>query len=706
MDVSSTSGARAASSAPPFHHSSPSGTSPSSSKIPSLDLDCMITATPSIIDQVMNYRADGGRFSGDIRDIESSLSSMTLKGGGKQLSTSRLLVIHLALGLALFLATTDVHLVATSLPTISADLRGSSDLYAWVGVAYVLPQTVFQPLWGKVADISGRKPVLYFSILLFLLGSVLCGVAQNMMWLVISRGVSGAGAGGLVSMVWLIAGEIVPAEQKGKWGNMLSFVWAASALAGPLLGGVFSQLISWRWGFFVNAPICVFSVVLLLVFLREDRTKELNGASRKDYLLDLNWLGLGLLVSGTSTLLLGFSSASSSDWGTPKTIALLTTGLLALVAGCIQDYVYTTPLKSGRLIPRALYTLSGSILSVGSFFQTFTFTAATFYLALFFQAVTGASAIEAGLLLLPFSLGSALISLFANWYMSRGQPKNMVVIGLGVASLGVGLMAILNERSNRALQLALPLIAGLGMGLLFKSPFNALEKTIEPKDRAAMTGCFFYVRFIGTSVGLSVAGAIFDTRIKATAPAGFVINPQSMDWRSLIHIQDAVLRAEVLSCVSKAVSLIWVLCAPLLGISCLLSFLIATGSTVAQTITPTLDIEKQAVVNSEKLGDAKTNTTQTKTSPAPTVFSISPSPSTVTLHYSEERSPKSAGVKVDGERDIASPAPTIAPSPVSTSTTSLPISAEHSRTKEDDVTTQATLTAIAYVSPSLDKEPI
>ncbi|KAG8858721.1 hypothetical protein FRB96_004858 [Tulasnella sp. 330] len=632
------------------------------------------------------------------------LAGMSLKSNGKQLSTSRLLVIHLALGLALFLATTDVHLVATSLPTISADLKGSSDLYAWVGVAYVLPQTVFQPLWGKIADISGRKPVLYFSILLFLLGSVLCGVAQTMMWLVIARGVSGAGAGGLVSMVWLVAGEIVPAEQKGKWGNMLSCVWAASALAGPLLGGVFSQLISWRWGFFLNVPICVFSVLLLLVFLREDRTKELNGASRKDYLLDLNWLGLVLLVSGTSTLLLGFSSASSSGWKAVKTIAMLTSGVLALVAGCAQDYLFTTPLKSGRLIPRSLYTLSGSILSVGSFVQAFTFTATTFYLALFFQAVTGASAIQAGLLLLPFSLGSALISLFANWYMSRGPPKNMVVIGLGVASLGLGLMSILNEKSSRALQLALPLIAGLGMGLLFKSPFNALEKTIEPKDRAAMTGCFFYVRFIGTSVGLSLAGAIFDTRVQATAPPGFIIDPDSMDWRSLVHIQDAVLKAEVLSCVSKAVSLIWVMCAPLLAVSCILSLLIATGSTVMYNTQATPDVEKQSSVDTEETR-AATETTPTKTSPAPTVFTLSPSTSTVTLRYSEDGSLKACTTNTHTEKPSSSPSPTIFSSPKSTLTTSLPLSAEDVQTKKDDVAAPEAAPS-SQDAPSLSEERI
>ncbi|KAG8901530.1 hypothetical protein FRC00_006453 [Tulasnella sp. 408] len=495
-----------------------------SSRRSSVDLDLELatsTAAPSLAHSASSTKS-------------SSCSSVTLHNGSTPPpsrpqspakhapiahSTVQLLLIHFALGLALFLATTDVHLVATSLPTIASELPGPSNLYTWVGVAYILPQTVLQPLWGKMADITGRK---------------------SMMWLVIARGVSGAGAGGVVPMVWIITGEVVPTEDRAKWSDTLTCVWAASALAGPLLGGVFSV-----W---INAPVCVLAAALLLIFLRD----ELPGNDPRPWktqILDLNYAGLGLLVSGTT--------------------------------------------------------------------------------------VTGASAIQAGFLLLPFSLGSALISLVANLYIrKKGDPKHMVILGFGISALGFGLMILLNETSCKFMTVSIPLIAGLGMGLLFRSPFAAMENALPEKDRAPMTACFFLVRFIGTSVGLALlgfpplalhanvtasplplsqaaAGAIFDTRVQQTMPIGFTIDTTgSVDWRALVKIADPELRTQVLAAVSAAVSLIWVLCTPLLSISCLLSFFI-DGAKKAEGPRSSNgdDVEKQVPSEiSESFGDEKTAT--------------------------------------------------------------------------------------------------
>ncbi|KAG9042972.1 hypothetical protein FS837_010187 [Tulasnella sp. UAMH 9824] len=560
-----------------------------SSRRSSLDRDLELatsTAAPSLAHSASSTKS-------------SSCSSVTLHNGStpppsrpqsparpspSAHSTVQLLLIHFALGLALFLATTDVHLVATSLPTIASELPGPSNLYTWVGVAYILPQTVLQPLWGKMADITGRK---------------------SMMWLVIARGVSGAGAGGVVPMVWIITGEVVPTEDRAKWSDTLTCVWAASALAGPLLGGVFSESVSWRWGFWINAPVCVLAALLLLVFLRD----ELPGNDPRPWktqLLDLNYAGLGLLVSGTSAMLVGFSEASSFGWDKPSPIALLVVGACLLVLACVQE-TYT---KKTRFIPPGIFAKTGAILSFGSFFQTFAFTSATFYLALFFQAVTGASAIQAGFLLLPFSLGSALISLVANLYIrKKGDPKHMVILGFGISALGYGLMILLNETSCKFMTVSIPLIAGLGMGLLFRSPFAAMENALPEKDRAPMTACFFLVRFIGTSVGLAAAGAIFDTRVQQTMPIGFTIDTTgSVDWRALVKIADPELRTQVLAAVSAAVSLIWVLCTPLLSISCLLSFFI-DGAKKAEGPRSSNgdDVEKQVPSEiSESFGDEKT----------------------------------------------------------------------------------------------------
>ncbi|KAF8649796.1 hypothetical protein AX16_005562 [Volvariella volvacea WC 439] len=201
-----------------------------------------------------------------------------------KLSTLRLLAAHIGGALALFLATTDATIVSTSLPTIAAELTATQTQYTWVGVAYMLTQTAFQPLYGRFSDLVGRKTVLYASILIFAIGSLLCGLAQSIVWLIAARALAGTGGGGIVSSVWTITAEIVDVQSRAKWSQALSITWSASALAGPLLGGLFSghnhsHILSWRWGFYLNLPICCVALLVLVPSLHDVQLTKASDAS-------------------------------------------------------------------------------------------------------------------------------------------------------------------------------------------------------------------------------------------------------------------------------------------------------------------------------------------------------------------------------------------------------------------------------------------
>ncbi|GAW04732.1 amino acid permease -like protein [Lentinula edodes] len=456
-----------------------------------------------------------------------------------ELSTLRLLLAHTGAALTLFLATTDATIVSTSLPTIAADLEASESQYTWVGVAYLLTQTAFQPLYGRIADIVGRMILLYSSIAIFALGSLLCAVSQNIVMLIASRALAGIGGGGIVSCVWVITAEIVEMRHRAKWSQALSVTWSCSAVAGPLLGGLFSgsqtNFVNWRWCFYLNLPLCLIGFLILLGALRDVR---LDPASDASYSLirRFDFGGLILFMGGTCCIVVGFSFVTSNGWNSPVTIVLIVLGLLILVCGSIYEANTT---RDSLFPPTMFKNITAVTILVIVFLHNFAFNAGTFYLALFYQAADGYSPLEAGVQMLPYSLGASLASMPTAWFISWWQKRrrdtsgqNLVIsIGFLISALGFGLLNLLNEDS---------------------------------------------LRFTGATVGISVAGAVFDARMasRITLNMGIDALSSSIDYSTLKDIQPLSLRAEVLHIVSTSIQAVWIVCTPLLGVAFLMSFLL------------------------------------------------------------------------------------------------------------------------------------
>ncbi|KZP00909.1 MFS general substrate transporter [Calocera viscosa TUFC12733] len=478
----------------------------------------------------------------------------------------------IALNMSLFLATTDTTIVSTSLATIVADLDGSDSDYAWVGVSYMLMQTSFQPLYAKLSDIFGRKVILFVSMAVFMLSSCLCGTAQSMLSLILLRGMQGAGGGGIVAMAWIIPDDLIPkGEGQAKWAHMKSFAWGMSAVSGPLLGGLFSDTISWRWAFFINIPIGAIAGLLLCIFLIPQPVHVRKPWS--ETVARFDWLGAILLTSGTAAIIVGLSNASRLGFVSLQTLPLIIGGVILFGLGILNEAITK---RDAVLPPKLFRAREPALLLAMTFLHNFAFTAGTFYLALYYQAVDGSSALMAGVLMLPYSLGSCLISFPAGRWGEAVGLRRVYWTGFSSALLGFGLMITLNAESSPAVQAIYPLVAAVGIGLLFHCFKTGLQLALPgTADDAGATSAFFLVRFIGATTGLSLSSAIFSSTLTAKLPAGLDLaqSTAGIDYRALHFLTPILLRDNVLSAVSQALSMVWIVCAALLGFALLLSLL-------------------------------------------------------------------------------------------------------------------------------------
>ncbi|KAI0067750.1 major facilitator superfamily MFS-1 [Artomyces pyxidatus] len=481
--------------------------------------------------------------------------------------------------MALFLATTDATIVSTSLPTIVKEFGASQNEYTWVGVAYMLTQTACQPFYGRISNLF----VLFSSIFIFGLGSLLCGAAKNILWLIISRGLSGIGGGGIVSSVWVITSEIVEVHRRATWSQALSITWSCSAVAGPLLGGFFSGAggsssgLSWRWAFYLNLPICLCASIVLGISLHNAGVETAKGSSWTLFLQKFDFAGLFLFISGTCAIIVGFSFASSSGWTAPSTLALIIAGLVLLL--CAGFYEVRTT-REALFPPAAFKNTNIIIILFINLLHNFAFNAGTFYLALYYQDVNQATPLRAGLMLLPYSLGSSLASMPVAWFIGWRQRRThdtsgqkwVISLGLLIATLGFGLLQLLQQNTSLVMQSLLPLVAGFGLGMLFHAPYQVFISALSFQELATGTSAFFLVRFSGATVGLSIAGAVFQNRLSHDPSASLLaLGQQPAGVAHLTDFQSSAATAQALRAVTSSIQNVWTVCTPCLGASLVVS---------------------------------------------------------------------------------------------------------------------------------------
>jgi EmrB/QacA subfamily drug resistance transporter len=413
----------------------------------------------------------------------------------------KILVILFALMLGMFLAALDQTIVATALPTIAGDLKGLNHL-SWVVTAYLITSTISLPLWGKFGDLYGRKNFFQLAIIIFLIGSMLSGLSQNMIELIACRAIQGAGAGGLMVGSQAIIGDIIPPRQRGRYMGYFGAVFGLSSILGPLAGGWFTQHVSWRWIFYINVPIGIVALIAIALVLHI----PVNKIHHK-----IDWWGTALLSTGVvGLILLTTWGGQQYAWGSSMIVGLGVLSTVLLVAFCFVESKVSEPIIPLNLFRNRTFNAASAV----GFVIGFTMFGSIVYLPLYLQIVHGASPTLSGLELLPMVGGMLITFVLSGQLVSRtGRYKIFPILGSAVLAVGLVFLARLGPATSFGYAAIDMFIVGLGLGLVMQVLVVAVQNSVPHSQLGTATATATFFRTIGGAFGVAVLGAIESSRL-------------------------------------------------------------------------------------------------------------------------------------------------------------------------------------------------
>lgn len=489
---------------------------------------------------------------------------------GENRSTRSVLVAIGALLLGMLLAALDQTIVSTALPTIVSDLGGLEHL-SWVVTAYLLASTAATPLWGKLGDQYGRKRLFQIAIVIFLIGSALCGIAQNMPQLIGFRALQGLGGGGLIVLSMAIVGDIVPPRERGKYQGLFGAVFGMTSVLGPLLGGFFTEQLSWRWVFYINLPIGVIALAVIAAVLHIPvrRTKH-----------TIDYLGTFLIASVATCLVLVASLGGTTwPWGSAQIIGLAVLSVLLLVA-----FVYVERRAAEPVLPLKLFRIrTFSLVAVISFVIGFAMFGAMTYLPTFLQVVHDITPTMSGVHMLPMVFGLLLTSTGSGQIVSRtGRWKIFPILGTGITAIGLLLLHRLTESSSTLEMSLYFFVFGAGLGLVMQVLVLIVQNAVSYQDLGVATSGATFFRSIGASFGVAIFGTIFTNRLTdklgaaldgRPLPPGVSTDSLSADPRALGQLPPA-LRGPVIHAYSTSITDVFLYAAPVVLIAFVFAWLL------------------------------------------------------------------------------------------------------------------------------------
>ncbi|EXJ62816.1 hypothetical protein A1O7_03256 [Cladophialophora yegresii CBS 114405] len=423
-------------------------------------------------------------------------------------STFRTFTVMVALFSTLFIGALNTTVVATAIPTICSDLESAAG-YSWIGASYVIATSACSPVWAKLSDIWGRKPILLLGVALYFGSSVMCALSSSMAMLIVGRSLQGISAGGFMTLINIVVSDLFSMRSRALFLGLLHTTWAVAGGVGPVLGGAFTQLLSWRWIFWINLPICGPAFCLLLVFLdvHNPRTKFAAGIRAID------WTGSVCMVGLMVMLLLGLNFGGAAyPWDSPKVICLIGVGAFMVILFVFNE----GRLARHPIMPLGVFRNKSNVacLTLG-FIQHFVLNSAEYYLPLYFQSAKEASPLRSGLLLLPLILTEASTGVAGGIYIHQfGRYIELIWAGVVLLTIGNGLYIRFDATSSIGSIAAFKVLSGLGVGLLFDPPYIALQALVPQADIATATATLGVMRNIGVSLSIVIGGVIFQNGMR------------------------------------------------------------------------------------------------------------------------------------------------------------------------------------------------
>ncbi|NYD47078.1 EmrB/QacA subfamily drug resistance transporter [Actinomadura luteofluorescens] len=453
-----------------------------------------------------------------------------------------LYVVLGALMLAMLLAALDQTIVSTALPTIVSELGGLNHL-SWVVTAYLLSSTASTPLWGKLGDQYGRKRLFQASIVIFLIGSALCGLAQDMTQLIVFRALQGLGGGGLMVLAVAIVGDVVPPRERGRYQGLFGAVFGVASVCGPLLGGWFVDNLTWRWVFYINLPIGVVALAVIAAVLHATGERERHRIDYLGTLLIVGW-AVGLVLTATW-------GGTRYAWASAPIIGLAAGSVALIGVWLLVERRAAEPIMPPALLRHPVFALGAAI----SFAVGFAMFGALTFLPIFLQVVHGVSPTLSGVYLLPMMLGMLLSSIGSGQLITRfGRYKIYPMVGTPIIALALYLCSALDENSTTLSMSLRFALLGFGLGLVMQVLVIAVQNAVSYQDLGSATSGVTFFRQIGGSFGVAVFGSIFSNQLAGHVadlarvlppgfdPAAVQGNPRLLD-RYPVAVKDAVLHA-------------------------------------------------------------------------------------------------------------------------------------------------------------------
>ncbi|KAH0277264.1 putative major facilitator superfamily transporter, partial [Aureobasidium melanogenum] len=439
-------------------------------------------------------------------------------------SKGKIALIMTALGMAVFLAALDVTIITTALPTISEYFHSSAG-YTWIGSAYLLGNASSVPLWGKISDIFGRKPILICANVLFLIGSLIAALANSIGMLITARAIQGVGGGGLVTLVNICISDLFSLRRRGAYFGIIGGVWALASAIGPVIGGVFTEKVTWRWCFYINLPLDGAALIIIFFFLdlKTPKTPLWEG------LKAIDWSGALLVIGGVLMFLFGLEYGGITyPWDSATVLCLIIIGVFTMGLFVINEWKFA----KSPVMPLRIFQNRSNIAVLGvCAIHGMVFISASYYLPLYFQAARGATPLLSGVYILPQALSLSFASMATGIFIRKtGQYLPAIWFGMTFLVLGFGLFIDFTANSSWAKLIIFQIIAGIGIGPNFQAPLIALQTGVQPRDIATATATFGFVRQIFTSISVVIGQTVYQNQMNSkTASLVAALGPKVAD---------------------------------------------------------------------------------------------------------------------------------------------------------------------------------